>query len=87
MNDPSSFLYYTVLPELDPSIEREDMYNSSRMDHTTGTERDFSSNIAILSYECCRMRSDISSMSSTICEVIEECSRGTGYLSCHTCSV
>jgi hypothetical protein len=85
VNDLSSFFYYTVLPELDCSIMRENMNSSSRMNYTSRTERDCSSNIAILSYKCCRMRSDVTSMSSAISGVNKKCSRGIGRFSCHDC--
>jgi hypothetical protein len=85
MNDLRSFLYHTVLAKFDCSIRREDMNSSSRMNHTSRTERDCSSNIAILSYKSCGMRSDVSSMSSNILSVHKKYSRGTGCFSCHDC--
>jgi len=83
VNDLSSFLYHTVLAEFDCGMRSENMNSSSRMNYTSRTERDCSSNIAILSYERCGVGSDISSMSSALSAVDEKYSRGTGCFSCH----
>jgi hypothetical protein len=83
VNDLSSFFYYTVLAEFDCTIRRDDMYGSSRMNYTSRTERDCSSNIAILSYKSCGMCSDVSIMSSNIPIVDKKYSRGTRRFSCH----
>jgi hypothetical protein len=86
MNDLRSFLYHTVLAEVDfTTIRRDDMYGSSRMNYTSRTERDCSSNIAILSYKSCGMSGDISIMSSNLPTVHKKYSRGTGCFSCHDC--